>query len=63
MDKVIMMTWNIRGINNSVAQRNLPDLVRSFKVDVVCVQETKCEDCKSSRSRYILSQVDYGVVS
>ena len=63
MDKVRMMTWNIRGINNNVARRNLQDLVRSCKVDVICVQETKCEDCKIFRSSCILSQVDYGMVS
>lgn len=44
MNLVRILSWNIRGVNNSVAQRNLRDLVGKSKAGIICVQETKREE-------------------
>lgn len=58
-----LISWNIRGMNNSVAKRNLQDLVRTNKVDIVCVQETKCEDKLVLENRPPLRQDFYGMAA
>ena len=41
MNSIKVLSWNIRGLNNEVAKRNLRDLVIESKSSIVCVQETK----------------------
>ena len=38
-----IISWNIRGLNNSIAARNLRDHIRENRVGIFCVQETKSE--------------------
>lgn len=63
MDKLKILTWNIRGINNKIARRNLQDIVRCNKVDIVCVQETKCGDWSDIGSKSPLAMETYGVAA
>ena len=44
MDTEIIFSWNIRGINNSIAHRNFTDIVRRNRANIFCLQETKCGD-------------------
>lgn len=50
-NQINFLSWNIRGINNSVALRNLRDQVKSNKVGIFCLQETKSENCPFYRMR------------
>ena len=38
---VKIISWNIRGANNKEKRKNIKAYLRSQKVDVVCLQETK----------------------
>lgn len=37
------MSWNIRGMNNTIARRNLRNLLRMGLPWVLIIQKTKCE--------------------
>ena len=41
MNELRILSWNIRGVNNSIAIKNLKDLVNSSRADIICIQETK----------------------
>lgn len=41
MNFISLLSWNIRGINNSVAKRNLRDHVVKNKANIICLQESK----------------------
>ena len=43
MESLNIMSWNIRGIGNEVARRNLLDHIRLNRVGIICIQETKKE--------------------
>ena len=43
MYKIRTISWNIRGINNSLARRNLKEVVGTNRANLVCIQETKFE--------------------
>jgi hypothetical protein len=36
-----IMSWNIRGMNNSARQEDLKQIVTTFQPDLICIQETK----------------------
>ena len=36
-----IMSWNVRGVNNQDKRKVLKAFIRSKKVDIVCLQETK----------------------
>lgn len=42
MDNLVILSWNVRGINNMVAQCNVRRLVNESKANVVLLQESKC---------------------
>ena len=42
MDKISILSWNIRGASNLVNRRNIRAVVQECKAPVLCVQETKC---------------------
>ena len=44
MNSIKVLSWNIRGLNNEVAKRNLGDLVIESKASIVCVQERKISE-------------------
>lgn len=37
-----LLSWNIRGINNLMALRGVRELTGKNKVNILCLQETKC---------------------
>lgn len=43
MDPGKILTWNVRGLNSSLRQDSVRELVDSAHVDVVCLQETKMQ--------------------
>lgn len=43
IENLTLLTWNIRGINNLIARKNLRKLVQKFSPWVLLLQETKCE--------------------
>lgn len=53
MNSAQILSWNIRGINNGTSVRNLKDIVTSYNVGIVCLQETKSEDVINNRLGYL----------
>ena len=43
--KLKLLSWNVRGVNNLDKRKIISNFVRSQRVDLVCVQETKIQDC------------------
>lgn len=41
MKDLTILSWNVRGINNPVASRNVSRAIRESKANVICIQETK----------------------
>ena len=39
-----IMSWNVRGVNNQDKRKVLKGFIRSKKVDIVCLQETKLQN-------------------
>ena len=62
MDSMNIMSWNIRGINNEVARRNLIDLIRASRGDIICLQETKSEEWSGELERFASRLVNFKVV-
>ncbi|KAK1365197.1 hypothetical protein POM88_040758 [Heracleum sosnowskyi] len=40
--EIKLLSWNIRGFNNLVARKNVKSTVVRKKVNILCLQETKC---------------------
>jgi exonuclease III len=43
MDPSKILVWNVRGLNSSVRQDSVRELVDSSRVEVVCLHETKMQ--------------------
>ena len=39
--KLRILSWNVRGANDKEKRRVIKDVIKSQKVDLVCIQETK----------------------
>lgn len=61
MNSIKLMTWNIRGVNNSIAKRNCGEMVGKNKVGIICLQETKSVDWSISPGRHFLRKDKYGM--
>ena len=42
--KLKLLSWNVRGANNLDKRKIISNFVKSQRVDLVCVQETKIRD-------------------
>ena len=42
--KIKILSWNVRGANDSEKRKIIKSIIKSNKVDVVCLQETKIKD-------------------
>ena len=42
--KLKILSWNVRGANDVVKRKVIKAFLKSQKVDVVCLQETKLKD-------------------
>jgi exonuclease III len=48
MMKHRMLSWNVRGLNNRGKRLKISNLLRNWKVDIVCFQETKLMNISNS---------------
>ena len=46
--KLKILSWNVRGINNLDKRKLIKAFIKSHRVDVVCIQETKIQNMDSS---------------
>ena len=44
--KIKIISWNVRGVNDSDKRKVIKNLIRSNKADLVCLQETKVQEMK-----------------
>jgi exonuclease III len=56
------LSWNVRGLNDGDKYLRVRNLLREWKVDIVCFQETKLEVVSRSvvRSLWGCHNVDWG---
>jgi hypothetical protein len=45
MDPNHLIFWNVRGLNSAARQDAVRLMMNSVSADVICVQETKMEEC------------------
>ena len=46
--KLKILSWNVRAINNLDKRKLIKAFIKSQRVDVVCIQETKIQNMDSS---------------
>ena len=44
MNHIRIISWNCRGINNSLTRRKVRQISRSTQANILCLQETKCDN-------------------
>ena len=44
MEQLRIISWNCRGINNSITRRKLRSIIRDTHANFICLQETKCDN-------------------
>ena len=49
--KLKRLSWNVRGANNLDKRKIISNFVRSQRVDLVCIQETKIQDLSNACAR------------
>ena len=42
--KIKILSWNVRGVNDSEKRKVIKNLIRTNRVDLVCLQETKVQE-------------------
>lgn len=38
-----IITWNVRGLNNRDKRLCIKNMIKDWRVDIICLQETKLE--------------------
>ena len=51
--KLKILSWNVRGVNNSEKRKLIKNFIRTQKADLVCVQETKIQTMSDVIARSI----------
>ena len=41
--KIRLLSWNVRGVNDSSKRKVIKAIIRNQKVDLFCIQETKVQ--------------------
>jgi exonuclease III len=56
-----LLSWNVRGLNESGKRLRVRNLLKQWKVNIICLQETKLELISSSivRSVWGCQHVDW----
>jgi len=56
-----ILSWNVRGLNNRRKSLRICNLLRDWKVDIICLQETKVKDPSRNfvRSLWRCNHVDW----
>ena len=49
--KIKILSWNVRGANNSDKRKVIKSIIKSNKMDVVCLQETKIKEMSTGLIR------------
>ena len=49
--KIKLLSWNVRGANNPNKRNIIRNFIRSQRVDLVCLQETKIQELSSAVAR------------
>ena len=49
--KLKLFSWNVRGANNPYKRNVIRNFIRSQRVDLVCLQETKIQEMSSACAR------------
>ena len=49
--KLKLFSWNVRGANNSDKRNIIRNFIRSQRVDLVCLQETKFQEMSEADAR------------
>ena len=62
--KIRLLSWNVRGANDSSERKVIKAMIRSQKVDLFCVQETKIQSMTESLVRSLGSGrfLDWGAM-
>ena len=62
--KIHLLSWNVRGANNSDKRRVIKALIKKNKVDLVCLQETKIQEMSRGLVRSLGAErfLEWGVV-
>lgn len=55
-----IISWNVRGINNQIAIRNIRKLVRETKATILLLQETKCQNWSDRSLEAIWDSTNHG---
>jgi len=50
---VRLLSWNVRGLNDIAKRAMLKNVLREWKCDLICLQETKLEDVELNVVRSI----------
>ena len=49
--KVRILSWNVRGVNDQEKRKVIKAFIKTQKVDIVCLQETKLKGTSSETVR------------
>ncbi|RVW17519.1 hypothetical protein CK203_083532, partial [Vitis vinifera] len=63
--KIKILSWNVRGANDSDKRKIIKSVIKSNKVDVVCLQETKIKDMSTGivRSLGVGRHIDWRAIN
>ena len=62
--KIRLLSWNVRGVNDSSRRKVIKALIRKQKVDLFCIQETKIQSMNEGMVRSLGSGrfLDWGAL-
>ena len=49
--KIKIFSWNVRGVNDPDKKRVIKNFLRTHRVDLVCLQETKVQEMNNVMAR------------
>ena len=49
--KIKILSWNVRGVNDSDKRKVIKNFIRTNRVDLVCLQETKVQEMNNDMVR------------
>ena len=62
--KIRLLSWNVRGVNDSSKRKVIKAIIRNQKVDLFCLQETKIQSMNEGLVRSLGSGrfLDWGAL-
>ena len=49
--KIKILSWNVRGVNDPDKRKVIKNFIRTHRVDLVCLQETKVQEMNNDMVR------------